>query len=154
MQTPEHTPRPMHREPNVKLQPEAQNNSAKTSRTRLSSGAKMFQPRPPATATMYYATPKQPYPGYSHMAGSLPGVGAPATPAWSQYPQTPYTGKSFNLLSTPSPTNPSKPEVILSSPTPEVILGSAALPSLGSGGHATGECKPCIWVSARDTLYF
>ena len=32
---------------------------------------------------------------------------------------------------------------------PQVILGSAALPSVGSGGHATGECKPCAFFHSK-----
>ena len=34
-------------------------------------------------------------------------------------------------------------------PVPPVILGSAALPSIGSGGHATGECKPCVFFHKK-----
>ena len=111
-------------------------------RTRLSSNAKMFQPKPLAmplaTSTTYYSIPTRPYVLPSQHPAcpewSRPVQPAPILSDWSCGPR-----ESPCLLSTPStPTS-----------TPKVILGSSALPSIGSGGHATGECKPCAFFHRK-----
>ena len=117
-----------------------------SSRTRLSSGAKMFQPRPATTttSTTFYATPQQPYraacsPALSSLPTSI-GITGPAPP-WPAWGQQPY--------SSPLATAPPQPTLLISQRKPQVILGSDALPSLGSGGHATGECKPCVFFHKK-----
>mmetsp|Transcript_41231 Transcript_41231/g.96190 ORF Transcript_41231/g.96190 Transcript_41231/m.96190 type:complete len:201 (-) Transcript_41231:53-655(-) len=100
-------------------QPRQQDSQADTtdhSRTRLSSGAKMFQPRPAATSTTFYATPARPC---------------------LQVPPAPS-----KIMSVPAPTYYAS--------RAQVVLGSPALPSLGSGGHATRECKPCVFFHKKD----
>ncbi|OLQ14065.1 hypothetical protein AK812_SmicGene1810 [Symbiodinium microadriaticum] len=76
----------------------------------------MFQPRPAATSTTFYATPARPC------------LQVPSTPS--------------NMMSFPAPNySPSRAQV---------VLGSPALPSLGSGGHATHECKPCVFFHKKE----
>ena len=103
------------------------------SRTRLSSQATPFQSRgpqkvlPAAHSTTYYAVPK------------------------SRTAQEQVVGMPSML---PLPTQAlQQPIPPISSPTTAVIapviLGSAMLPSIGSGGHATGECKPCVFFHKK-----
>ncbi|CAE7191412.1 fadA, partial [Symbiodinium necroappetens] len=118
-------------------------------RTRLSSSAKMFQPKPvatvPAPSTTYFAAP----PSRTYAMQGVQSQMLPSQPsmwAWSQQFQSlPGTCESPNqkglLLSTASP----------SVSKPKVILGSAALPSVGSGGHATGKTGPSKAFSIRVT---
>jgi len=147
VQTPEVAPKSPPSEPHVQDQAKEQidQTDQAAARTRLSSNAKMFQPKPmatvPAPSTTYFATPpSRTYAMQGVQSQMLPSQ--PSVWAWSQQFQSlPGTCESPNqkglLLSTGSPS--------VSMSKPKVILGSAALPSVGSGGHATGECKPCAF---------
>eukprot|EP00439_Symbiodinium_sp_Y106_P046525 s2176_g5.t3 len=141
VQTPEVAPKSPPSEPHVQDQAKEQidQTDQAAARTRLSSNAKMFQPKPmatvPAPSTTYFATPpSRTYAMQGVQSQMLPSQ--PSVWAWSQQFQSlPGTCESPNqkglLLSTGSPS--------VSMSKPKVILGSAALPSVGSGGHATGS---------------
>lgn len=99
-------------------------------RTRLSSQAAPFQPQPPrAHSTTWYAVPPTRY----VTPGTRPVPSVPSVPSVSTAQQGSFPAWSWDEAT------PSDPKV------PPVILGSEMLPSLGSGGHATGECKPCAF---------
>lgn len=98
-------------------------------RTRLSSQAAPFRPQPQTRAhsTTWYAVPSARYvatPG-TRPVPSVPSVPSVPTAQHCSFPAT-------------------DPKV------PPVILGSDMLPSLGSGGHATGECKPCAFFYKKS----
>ena len=100
------------------------------SRTRLCSQATPYQPSaaPAAHSTTYYAVPKSRTTGQEQVV-AMPSMLPPPTQVW-QAPIPPI----------PTPT---------AAVTAPVILGSAMLPSIGSGGHATGECKPCVFFHKK-----
>ena len=101
-------------------------------RTRLSSQAVPFRPPMVAHSTTYYAVPSVPRGGQEPQPGTLPAAVLSVPPTLTAVP-TPMTFAQ----SKPVP------------PVPQVILGSPMLPSIGSGGHATGECKPCVFFHKK-----
>ena len=99
------------------------------SRTRLSGRAVPFQPPSVQRA--------------AHSAHSTTYYAVPPVPRSFGIPMTPMTPM-------PEALNPFQPKPVPSMPpVPQVILGSAMLPSIGSGGHATGECKPCVFFHKK-----
>ncbi|CAE7216334.1 DSK1 [Symbiodinium sp. CCMP2592] len=101
-------------------------------RTRLSSQAAPFQP--PAGAAR----------GHGHSGHSTAFYAVPSTryvtPA--PVPSNPSTACSYQKATWSWDEAATK--------VPPVILGSDMLPSLGSGGHATGECKPCAFFYKKS----
>jgi len=70
---------------------------------------------------------------------------AAATGFWAapEYAASAAPMENFNA------TQPMPHVLMLSEALPELILGSSEMPTVGSGGHFTGTCKPCAFFYTR-----
>eukprot|EP00439_Symbiodinium_sp_Y106_P069170 s529_g11.t2 len=161
MQTPETSPRNFHEEENPQPSPAAciAPEPAKA-RTPLKSGASPYRPTPaaaPTCSTTYYAVPSVASTGQALAAEYHRRVQASRQLAQAQARQSLTTyappdhlkaGSVAKQLAVATPLQVSSP-----------VLGSEVLPSIGSGAHATGECRPCAFfhknrcVTGRTCLF-
>jgi len=157
MQTPETSPRNFHEEENPQPSPAAciAPEPAKA-RTPLKSGASPYRPTPaaaPTCSTTYYAVPSVASTGQALAAEYHRRVQASRQLAQAQARQsiTTYAPPDHLKAKQLAVTTPLQ----VSSP----VLGSEVLPSIGSGAHATGECRPCAFfhknrcVTGRTCLF-
>jgi len=130
--TPENSPRSWHSQGEVS----GSERSKLSARTRLSSQAAPFQPQIAA------ATAGPAGRGHSTAFYAVPSTRYVRTPSVPSVPSV--TAQQCSYPATWSWDEAADPKV------PPVILGSDMLPSLGSGGHATGECKPCAFFFKKS----
>ncbi|CAE7577223.1 DJA6 [Symbiodinium sp. CCMP2456] len=160
MQTPEPSPRLFHEEENPQPSPAACNAAEPAkARTPLKSGASPYRPTPaaaPTCSTTYYAVP--------------PPVGTTGQALAAEYHRRVQASRlqlsqaqvRQNIPPTYAPPDHLKAKQLAVTTPLQVsspVLGSEVLPSLGSGAHATGECRPCAFfhknrcVTGRTCLF-
>lgn len=158
-QTPEPSPRFFHEEENTQPSPAACNATEPAkARTPLKSGANPYRPTPaaaPTCSTTYYAVP--------------PPVGTTGQALAAEYHRRVQASRlqlaqaqaRQNIPPIYAPDHLKAKQLAVTMPlqVSSPVLGSEVLPSIGSGAHATGECRPCAFfhknrcVTGRTCLF-
>ncbi|CAE6912679.1 unnamed protein product [Symbiodinium sp. CCMP2592] len=153
-QTPEPSPRSGHEEEKPQVSAPLNATKAAEPRTPLKSGASPYRPTVarPSCSTTYYATPPPVGARGPFFVAEYHGrVQASSLHSQVQDQQISATSPTYLVADHRNVTRPCQ-----SGPP---VLGSEALPSIGSGAHATGECRPCAFfhknrcVTGRTCLF-